>query len=171
MSQRVLVLSVGSPKHPGIVQSIRDYEARAGHYFALESIEVHPKKSGGADPTRVRRDEAEVLLRRLPDDMETFALTRNGRSVDTRGLADHLERVANYGPAAGTAFVIGDDQLAVHLNAGGAFGLDETVVEKCKNRISLSALTLPHELARLVLTEQLYRVGTLLRGEPYHKGS
>ena len=160
MSQRVLVLSVGSPKHPGIVQSIRDYEARAGHYFALESIEVHPKKSGGADPTRVRRDEAEVLLRRLPDDMETFALTRNGRSVDTRGLADHLERVANYGPAAGTAFVI-----------GGAFGLDETVVEKCKNRISLSALTLPHELARLVLTEQLYRVGTLLRGEPYHKGS
>ncbi len=160
MSQRVLVLSVGSPKHPGIVQSIRDYEARAGHYFALESIEVHPKKSGGANPTRVRRDEAEVLLRRLPDDMETFALTRNGRSVDTRGLADHLERVANYGPAAGTAFVI-----------GGAFGLDETVVEKCKNRLSLSALTLPHELARLVLTEQLYRVGTLLRGEPYHKGS
>ena len=160
MSQRVLVLSVGSPKQPGIVQSIRDHEARAGHYFALESIEVHPKKSGGADPTRVRRDEAEVLLRRLPDDMETFALTRNGRSVDTRGLADHLERVANYGPAAGTAFVI-----------GGAFGLDETVVEKCKNRISLSALTLPHELARLVLTEQLYRVGTLLRGEPYHKGS
>ena len=160
MSQRVLVLSVGSPKQPGIVHSIRDYEARAGHYFALESIEVHPKKSGGADPTRVRRDEAEVLLRRLPDDMETFALTRNGRSVDTRGLADHLERVANYGPAAGTAFVI-----------GGAFGLDETVVEKCKNRISLSALTLPHELARLVLTEQLYRVGTLLRGEPYHKGS
>jgi 23S rRNA (pseudouridine1915-N3)-methyltransferase len=156
----VLVLSVGSPKHPGIVQSIRDYEARAGHYFALESIEVHPKKSGGADPTRVRRDEADVLLRRLPDDMETFALTRNGRSVDTRGLADHLERVANYGPAAGTAFVI-----------GGAFGLDETVVEKCKNRLSLSALTLPHELARLVLTEQLYRVGTLLRGEPYHKGS
>jgi 23S rRNA (pseudouridine1915-N3)-methyltransferase len=160
VSQRVLVLSVGSPKHPGIVQSIRDYEARAGHYFALESIEVHPKKSGGANPTRVRRDEAEVLLRRLPDDMETFALTRNGRSVDTRGLADHLERVANYGPAAGTAFVI-----------GGAFGLDETVVEKCKNRLSLSALTLPHELARLVLTEQLYRVGTLLRGEPYHKGS
>lgn len=160
MSQRVLVLSVGSPKHPGIVQSIRDYEARAGHYFALESIEVHPKKSGGANPTRVRRDEAEVLLRRLPDDMETFALTRHGRSVDTRGLADHLERVANYGPAAGTAFVI-----------GGAFGLDETVVEKCKNRLSLSALTLPHELARLVLTEQLYRVGTLLRGEPYHKGS
>lgn len=156
----MLVLSVGSPKHPGIVQSIRDYEARAGHYFALESIEVHPKKSGGADPTRVRRDEADVLLRRLPDDMETFALTRNGRSVDTRGLADHLERVANYGPAAGTAFVI-----------GGAFGLDETVVEKCKNRLSLSALTLPHELARLVLTEQLYRVGTLLRGEPYHKGS
>lgn len=160
MSQRILVLSVGSPRQPGIARSIQDYEARAGRYFALESVEVHPKKGGSTEPARVRRDEADILLRRLPGDMETFALTRNGRSIDTRGLADHLERVANYGPAAGTAFVI-----------GGAFGLDETVVEKCKNRLSLSALTLPHELARLVLTEQLYRVGTLLRGEPYHKGS
>lgn len=160
MSQRVLVLSVGSPKRPGMAQAIRHYEARAGHYFALESIEVHPRKSGGADPARVRQDEADALLRRLPGDMETFALTRNGRSIDTRGLADHLERVASYGPAAGTAFVI-----------GGAFGLDETVIEKCRNRLSLSALTFPHELARLVLAEQLYRVGTLLRGEPYHKGA
>lgn len=160
MSQRVLVLSVGSPKQPGMVQSIRDYEARAGRYFALESIEVHPKKSGGKDPARVRRDEAEALLRRLPGDMESFALTRLGRSIDTRGLADHLKRVASYGPAAGAAFVI-----------GGAFGLDETVVEKCRNSLSLSDLTFPHELARLVLAEQLYRIGTLLRGEPYHKGS
>jgi 23S rRNA (pseudouridine1915-N3)-methyltransferase len=95
----------------------------------------------------------------LPVDLETFALTRSGRSIDTRGLADRLERVATYGPA-GAAFVI-----------GGAYGLDDAVIQKCRNRLSLSDLTLPHELARLVLAEQLYRVGTLLRGEPYHKGS
>ena len=159
MSLRIFVLSVGSPKHPGMAESIRDYEERAGHYFTLESIEVHPRRTGSRDPTRVRRDEADALLRRLPDGLETFALTRNGRSIDTRGLADHLERVATYGPA-GAAFVI-----------GGAYGLDEVVLEKCRNRLSMSDLTLPHELARLVLAEQLYRIGTLLRGEPYHKGS
>ena len=159
MTLRVLVLSVGSPKHLGIAESIRDYEARAGRYFTLESIDVQPGKTGSRDPARVRRDEAEALLRRLPDDLETFALTRSGRSIDTRGLADRLERVATYGPA-GAAFVI-----------GGAYGLDDAVIEKCRNRLSLSDLTLPHELARLVLAEQLYRIGTLLRGEPYHKGS
>ncbi len=159
MSLRILVLSVGSPKHPGMAESIRDYEERAGHYFTLESIEVHPGRTGSRDPTRVRRDEADALLRRLPDGLESFALTRNGRSIDTRGLADRLERVATYGPA-GAAFVI-----------GGAYGLDEVVLEKCRNRLSLSDLTLPHDLARLVLAEQLYRIGTLLRGEPYHKGS
>jgi 23S rRNA (pseudouridine1915-N3)-methyltransferase len=143
-----------------MIQSIRDYEERAGRYFAFESIEVQPKKSGAADPERVRGEEAEALLRRLPLEMETFALTRIGRSLDTRALADHLERVGTYGPAAGAAFVI-----------GGAYGLHEKVLESCRNRLSLSNLTLPHELARLVLAEQLYRIGTLLRGEPYHKGA
>ena len=159
MSLRVLVLSVGSPKHPGMAESIRDYEARAGRYFTLESVEVQPGRTGSRDPARVRRDEAEALLRRLPDDLETFALTRNARSINTRTLADRLERVATYGHG-GVAFVI-----------GGAYGLDDAVIEKCRNRLSLSDLTLPHELARLVLAEQLYRIGTLLRGEPYHKGS
>jgi 23S rRNA (pseudouridine1915-N3)-methyltransferase len=54
---------------------------------------------------------------------------------------------------------------------GGAFGLSDQVLERAQRRLSLSDLTLPHELARLVLTEQLYRAGTLLRGEPYHKGA
>ena len=141
-----------------MAESIRDYETRAGRYFTLESIEVQPGRTGSRDPARVRRDESEALLRRLPDDLETFALTRNARSINTRTLADRLERVATYGHG-GVAFVI-----------GGAYGLDDAVIEKCRNRLSLSDLTLPHELARLVLAEQLDRIGTLLRGEPYHKG-
>jgi 23S rRNA (pseudouridine1915-N3)-methyltransferase len=61
--------------------------------------------------------------------------------------------------AAGTAFVI-----------GGAFGLGEEVLARAARTLTLSALTLPHEMARLVLSEQLYRAGTIARGEPYHKG-
>jgi 23S rRNA (pseudouridine1915-N3)-methyltransferase len=142
-----------------MAQAIRDYETRAGHYFTLEPIEVQTARAGSSDPTRVKRDEAEALLRRLPDDAETFALTRTGKAIDTRHLAERLQRIGTYGPG-GVAFVI-----------GGAFGLDESVIERCRHRLSLSRFTLPHELARLVLAEQLYRAGTLLRGEPYHKGS
>ena len=52
---------------------------------------------------------------------------------------------------------------------GGAYGLSPQVLERADRKLSLSAMTLPHELARLVITEQLYRAGTILRGEPYHK--
>ena len=61
--------------------------------------------------------------------------------------------------SAGVAFVI-----------GGAFGLGDAVLSRSRRQLSLSAMTLPHEMARLVLAEQLYRAGTILRGEPYHKG-
>jgi len=157
VSLRLLVLSVGSPRQPGVAETIREYEARLDSYFAYESIEVQPKRSGRREPTRAMTEEAELLLRRLPDEFETFALTRTGRALRSRELAATLEEIATYG-RTGAAFVI-----------GGAFGLDASVVERCRYRLSLSALTLPHDLARLVLTEQLYRAGTLLRGEPYHK--
>ena len=157
MSLRVLVLSVGAPRQPGVAEAIREYEARLDSYFSFEAIEVQPKRSGRRQPARAMADEAELILRRLPDDLETFALTRTGRALRSRELAATLEEIATYG-RSGVAFVI-----------GGAFGLDPSVIERCRHRLSLSTLTLPHDLARLVLTEQLYRAGTLLRGEPYHK--
>ena len=87
-----------------------------------------------------------------------MALTREGKSFDTRALTAHVQDIATYG-RPGLAFAI-----------GGAHGLDEKVLKQANTRLSLSALTLPHEVARLLLAEQLYRVGTLIRGEPYHKG-
>ena len=157
MSLRLLVLSVGSPRQPGVAEAIREYESRLGGYFAYESIEVQPKKAGRKPPPSAMAEEAELIFRRLPEEFETFALTRTGRPFQSRELAATLQEIATYG-RTGAAFVI-----------GGAFGLAPSVVERCRYRLSLSALTLPHDLARLVLTEQLYRAGTLLRGEPYHK--
>ena len=159
MSLRLQVLSVGSPRLPGITEAIREYESRLSRYFGYESVIVDPRRSGSRDPERVRSEEGALLLRRIPENLETFALTRTGRAIDSRELADRLGEMATYG-RPGAAFVI-----------GGAFGLHPSVIERCDRSLSLSSMTLPHDLARLVLTEQLYRAGTLLRGEPYHKSS
>jgi len=106
----------------------------------------------------VKSAEGERLLARIPDGAEVIALTRDGAAWSSRRLADHLGKRALHG--------LGD----VVFVLGGAWGLDQAVLARAPRRLSLSAMTLPHEMARLVLAEQLYRAGTILRNEPYHKG-
>lgn len=153
---RVLVLAVGAPGGPGLAEPVRAYEERAGRYFDLEVTEVRPG-TGSSERESARR-EAEALLERLPGELESFALTRRGKGIGSEGLARHLGRLATYG-RPGAAFVVGGDR-----------GLADRVLEAVDHRLTLSPMTLPHGLARLVLAEQLYRAGTILRGEPYHRG-
>jgi 23S rRNA (pseudouridine1915-N3)-methyltransferase len=155
---KLMIMAVGSPRDRGGASAIRDYESRAGTYFRLETQEVPPASGVGNDPRRIRAREAEDFYRRLPDGLDTWALTREGSAMTSRELANTLGDMATYGHA-GAVFVV-----------GGAFGIDEAFVGRCKRSISLSRMTLPLDLARLVLAEQLYRAGTILRGEPYHKG-
>ncbi len=77
----------------------------------------------------------------------------------SRQLARWLDRAA-VGAEEGVAFVL-----------GGAFGVAPEVLKAARHQLSLSHMTLPHEMARLVLVEQLYRAGTILKNEPYHKGA
>ena len=87
-----------------------------------------------------------------------MALTRSGEPLGSEALARFLGDLA-LRSSPGVAFLI-----------GGAHGLGAGVLAQARRRLALSAMTLPHELARVVLAEQLYRAGTILRGEPYHKG-
>ena len=155
---KVLIVVVGRVRGD-LADSVKEYERRAGRYWKFEVVEV----SGGgpgrdAPPEAVKDAEAERLLARIPPEIEVVALTREGRGMDSRALSGYLEQHA-VRSSAGVAFVI-----------GGAFGLGEAVLSRSRRQLSLSAMTLPHEMARLVLAEQLYRAGTILRGEPYHKG-
>jgi len=156
---RVLVVAVGRLKGP-LAEAVADYERRAGRYWRLEVAEVAAgvKGSASAPPERVRHAESERILARVPEDLEVVALTRVGRPMSSRELSLYLEELGTRS-AAGAAFLI-----------GGAFGLDPSILKRAARKLTLSALTLPHEMARLVLAEQLYRAGTILRGEPYHKG-
>lgn len=152
------IVAVGSPGRllrPAIVE----YEERAARYWPLEAVEVKAEPARrGADIDAVRRAEAERLSARVPDAVDTVVLTREGKASTSTGLARYLQRLAVQG-LPGAAFLI-----------GGAWGMAEELLDGATERLSLSTLTLPHDLARLVLAEQLYRAGTIARGEPYHKG-
>lgn len=154
---RIVVLVVGAPGGPGLADATRAYEERAGRYFDLEVVEVRPAGGSGSE-AESREREGEALLERLPGELESFALNREGKGLTSEGLARHLSRLGTYG-RPGAAFLV-----------GGAAGLSSSVLEAADHRLSLSPMTLPHGLARLVLAEQIYRAGTIARGEPYHRG-
>ena len=155
---KILVVAVGRVRG-SLEGAVADYEERARRYWKLEVAEVEAGASGrNPDPRRVKEAEGERILSRIPDPLAVLALTRGGRGVGSRELATELETFAVQSHP-GVAFVL-----------GGAFGLADAVLGRAQRQISLSHMTLPHEMARLVLAEQLYRAGTILRGEPYHKG-
>lgn len=155
---KIVVASIGTPRDRAIAAAIRDYETRASRYFAFEVIEVPDIRATSLSPDEVRRREGEALMARIPDRLERLAVTRTGRSITSQELAGRLREMSTYG-LPGAAFLI-----------GGAFGLHSSVVDAAHGTLSLSGCTLPHDIARLVLAEQIYRAGTIIRGEPYHKG-
>ena len=153
------MLSVGRVRTPGVAEAIEEYENRLRHYFRFEAIPVDAARVPDSRAVEGMVDEAARLSMGLEDDDALVALTRGGRRWTTRDLADRIADMQSYGGGGALCFAI-----------GGAFGLGEEILERARYRVSLSDMTLPHELARLVLTEQLYRAGTILRSEPYHKG-
>ena len=157
---KVGLLCVGHVK--GSLQSaIAEYEDRIGRYWRFHLYEVGAGMGKGrkVDEETVRRVEEDRLLARLPKGGgELVVLTREGRALGSRELAQFMAERALRSVQEVT-FVI-----------GGAFGLGRGILERSTLKLSLSPMTLPHEIARLLLAEQLYRAGTILRNEPYHKG-
>jgi len=152
----VTVIAVGSVRGP-LADAVEDFEERARRYWKLETIEVDRGGNRSSRPDEVVAVEDSRIMSRLPTHAAAVALTRKGRAMSSRTLAKWLSERAL--EARDVAFVL-----------GGAHGLGSDVLKNVGHQLSLSAMTLPHEMARLVLMEQLYRAGTILRGEPYHKG-
>ena len=157
---KISVLVVGRVRGP-LAPAVVEFETRAARYWKLEVVEVEAGTGRGSarDPQRVRGAEGRRLLARIPDDSEAWVLTREGACASSETLAKDLgERALRGSPDV--TFVV-----------GGAFGLDPEILNRGDRKLSLSEMTFPHGIARLLLAEQLYRAGTILRNEPYHKGS
>ncbi len=153
---RVLVVVVGKPREPGLAAAIEEFETRAARYWPLDVHEVREESARGASPDIVREREGERLLAKVPAGAEVVACDVDGAAMRSEAFAQWLQRTR-------------ESARSIALLVGGAFGLSHSVRERAASRLSLASWTLPHELARLVLAEQLYRAGTIVRGEPYHK--
>lgn len=152
---KLCILTVGRGGCGWADEAARDYGRRIAGHVKLEEAHVKAERFRG-DPEAVRRAEAERLLGRISSRDRLVALDERGGAVDTRSFADLLHQ-ARLDGVARLVFVI-----------GGPYGLDASVRSKAFEVVRLSSLVLNHEVARVVLYEQVYRAFTLLAGTPYH---
>jgi len=153
---RLVVAVVGKARHPALSEAIRDYEQRAARYWPLDVREVREEKATGISLDRVKEREGARLAEKIPERAQTVACESGGKSLSSVEFAEFLRQAR-------------DDDRDLAFVIGGAFGLGANVASKSTMKLSLAPWTLPHEIARLVLVEQIYRAGTIVRGEPYHK--
>jgi len=149
-----LLLAVGRLR-PAFREACDEYLARLRRYGPVDERQIK-EAPATASPGEQRRIEGRRLLDKVPDRALVIALDREGTAWTSEALARALDRWRQ--AARPLALVI-----------GGSTGLDEAVMARADHRWSLGPLTLPHELARVVVLEQWYRAWTILHGERYHK--
>ena len=156
LNGRLTIATVGKVKNRAWLVAQDDYVKRLGHYTTLDLIEVKDVVGRSIPDEVAMAREGEQLLQAVADSQRLIALTPTGKLRSSPSLATWLQkRVVDYGRIA---FLI-----------GGPLGFSDDVLAACHEEISLSPLTFTHELARILLLEQLYRACIILAGEQYHK--
>jgi 23S rRNA (pseudouridine1915-N3)-methyltransferase len=154
---RVTILSVGHKMPAWIQEGFQEYTRRMPPEIRVDLVELKPEeRGGGRDVERAKAAESERVLQALPAAATLLALDERGKAVTTQGLSVMLSQWMRDG--SHPAFAI-----------GGADGHSDALRERAQKLVSLSALTLPHGLVRVVLAEQLYRAWSILARHPYHR--
>ena len=149
------LLAVGKLR-PCYREACDDYLRRLSRYAPVAEREIREAARAATPALRIKEESAR-LIAALPARATVVLLDSGGSAWSSEALALQLDRWRL-------------DAAPVALVIGGAFGVDQDLVRRSRARWSLGPLTLPHELARVVVLEQWYRAWTILRGEPYHKG-
>ena len=152
---KITLLAVGSVSDGRVSGLCDEYRNRLGHHLSVDTKEV--KKGRGNNPGSVMAEEADRLRDATPDGAVVVAMTEEGKAQTSPQVAQQVNRW----------MVNGRKHVAFYI--GGAYGLDAGLKREANRRWSLSAMTFPHDIARMLLWEQLYRAMTIIRGEPYHK--
>jgi 23S rRNA (pseudouridine1915-N3)-methyltransferase len=149
--------AIGKAHEPFVREGVDDFTKRAARYFPVEwHILPVPKNAASLPEADQKKKEGDLVLSLLKPEDYLVALDEYGRQFRSEELAAFLQQRATES-ARSLVFLI-----------GGAFGLDDRVLKKAQTKWSLSQLTFPHQLVRLILAEQVYRACTILRNEKYH---
>ena len=149
--------AIGKNNEPYVKAGVEEFTKRIGNYFNVEwNILPVPKNAGMLSEMDLKKKEGETILEWLDKNDYLVALDERGKQFSSLKLAHFLQSRANESVRR-LVFVI-----------GGAFGLDDAVLKKANHRWSLSELTFPHQLVRLILAEQIYRACTIIKNEKYH---
>lgn len=155
---KISIINVGRVRQSFIKEGEQEYLKRLQSTpYALTLIELGLEAPESLSPAEVQEREAQELLKRLDGYEYIVVLDERGKHLASKELAQFFEKRMQAGTRS-VAFVI-----------GGAYGFSEKIRQRADYVLSLSALTLPHQLSRLVLVEQVYRSYTLMKGIAYHK--
>jgi 23S rRNA (pseudouridine1915-N3)-methyltransferase len=151
---KIQVLGIGKIREPYFREAVEEYSRRIGHYVPIRVRDV-AKEISGSEPdletaySRLKKEHVKADLK--------VALDRKGRIMSSEDLAEWFEKEM-LNSVGLVSFII-----------GGPYGLAVSALTDSDQTISLGAMTFPHQMARLLLVEQVYRAFTIIRGEPYHK--
>jgi len=153
---RLTIIAVGRLKERYWREAADEYLKRLGPYATVRAVEIDDRDSG-RDADRALADEGADILRAIPEGAHVITLEIGGKQRSSEQFAARLSELALDGRSS-VAFVV-----------GGSVGLSADVLKRADERMSFGAMTLPHNMARVVLLEQIYRAFRINRGEPYHK--
>lgn len=157
----ITLVAMGRLKEKFYLSAAAEYEKRLKGYCQFRLLELPearlPEAPSPAEIAAGLEKEADAILSKLPKGAWFCVLTPEGRSISSEGLADRLREVKNSGKSS-ACFLI-----------GSSFGIAPRVKERADLRLSMSPMTFPHHLARIMLLEQLYRAEAIQSGSKYHK--
>lgn len=154
---KIQLWSIGKANEDYVRQGVTLFGERLRRYTDFELVIIPGlKNASGLSPAELQKKEAERVTDMLLPGDYLVALDEHGPAFSTEELSSFLQQRMNTGTAR-LIFLI-----------GGAYGIDTSLLNKARQQISLSRLTFPHQLVRLIATEQLYRAFTILRNEKYH---
>ncbi|MCX7922111.1 MAG: 23S rRNA (pseudouridine(1915)-N(3))-methyltransferase RlmH [Clostridia bacterium] len=158
---KVTVISVGKLKEKYIKDGINEYVKRLSRFCDIEMVEVEdeqaPDNLSAAQEQQVKKKEADKILKRVKDGSTVIVLDVKGERMTSEVFASKLN----------SFFVSGTSHITFII--GGSLGLDPSLISVARLRFSMSDLTFPHQLARFILMEQLYRAFKIMNNETYHK--
>ena len=157
---KVTLIALGKLKEAYLRDAVSEYTKRLSRYCDLEIIELEPIKLPDS-PSKSQIDaallrEAEMIIKKIPKNCDVYPLCVEGKQLSSEEFAEKVDDLSQQG--RGIVFII-----------GSSYGLSETVKATAKMRFSLSKMTFPHQLYRVMLLEQVYRAFKINEGSTYHK--